>query len=491
MLTNPKRSPSNLTGSVGAGALAAATTAAKNTKDAARPGEKKDEMTSNTSTENSSPRFIAILSGKGGTGKSIITASMGCLLARCGFKTLLVDVDLFTGGLTFYCLAAYPRNIDYALQELFLAPRPDEYSSPRNGPPDGSFPRSLAVPNEFARGNLFLLPAHSRRVRPKSELALSPKFRDVSSFAISLAQGLEATQKDQKFDYILLDTRGGTDVTSVSTALVAGAYILVTEADKTSWDVGEVLLRTVDEQSEINRMGAQMLGFVINKNVLPPDAIVAFLRQRWNAPHLATIPLDGDAIRCYQEDKIPVADNISSLFSTSLVPIIRKLFLSESWPPNSLAELLKIEDEAKQAETARLTTKETIVRSEKLSVFLRIYGTAISTLLLCLLVVNGFTREVSPFQVLSAVTAAVLIFVMTGSDPKVIETLVAAARGRSNRLSREETPPPTAVAPSEPPLIVTKRKRPVRRGAKKPQEDSSAEEIEVKEKRDEWESDAK
>ena len=31
------------------------------------------------------------------------------------------------------------------------------------------------------------------------------------------------------YDYILLDTLGGTDVTSVSTALVAGAFILVTE----------------------------------------------------------------------------------------------------------------------------------------------------------------------------------------------------------------------------------------------------------------------
>jgi flagellar biosynthesis protein FlhG len=40
------------------------------------------------------PRIWPIGGGKGGTGKSFLTSNMGILLARQGFKTLLIDADL-------------------------------------------------------------------------------------------------------------------------------------------------------------------------------------------------------------------------------------------------------------------------------------------------------------------------------------------------------------------------------------------------------------
>jgi hypothetical protein len=290
--------------------------------------------------------------------------------------------------------------------------------------PDELFPQAVAIPNKFAQGNLFLLPAHSSKVRPKSELALNSKFRGVAPFSRTLVRCLQSSAyKD--FDYILLDTRGGTDVTSVGSALVAGSFILVTEADKTSWDVGSVLLNTVSEQSHRTGIPTEMLGFIINKNVLPPEAIVTFLRQRWSSPNLATIPLDGDAIRCYQEDKIPVAEDIGSLFSIALTPIIRKLFVSDNWNRDSLTELERIETQASNAEAARLKTQSTAIRSERLSVLLKIYGTAISTVLLMVLALNSlFVHGPNIIQIVTIVTAAVLIFVMTGSDPNVMQTLI-------------------------------------------------------------------
>jgi len=45
------------------------------------------------------PHIIAIGGGKGGTGKSFITASLGVLLANQGKKVLLVDLDLGASNL--------------------------------------------------------------------------------------------------------------------------------------------------------------------------------------------------------------------------------------------------------------------------------------------------------------------------------------------------------------------------------------------------------
>jgi septum site-determining protein MinD len=426
-------------------------------------------MSTVATTRDAEPRSIAILSGKGGTGKSIIAASIGCLLARCGFKTMLVDVDLFTGGLTFYSLAAYPRTVSHALQELFLGSRSEE-DTERTEVSDELFPQTVAIPNTFARGNLFLLPAHSSKVRPKSELALNARFRGVSSFSRTLTRCLQSSAYSN-FDYILLDTRGGTDVTSVGGALVAGSFILVTEADKTSWDVGSVLLNTVSEQSHKTGIPSEMLGFIINKNVLPPEAIVTFLRQRWSAPNLATIPLDGDAIRCYQEDKIPVAEDIGSLFSIALIPVIRKLFVSDKWSRDALTELERIEKQASNAEASRLTTQSTAIRAERLSVLLKIYGTAISTFLLVFLAVNSLFIHGGPniVQIVTIVTAAVLIFVMTGSDPKVVQTLIQSlfhtSSQKTNSLPSQQ-PEPAAQVPIKLSLEeapVKKNKRPASR----------------------------
>ncbi|MGB0722212.1 MAG: P-loop NTPase [Gammaproteobacteria bacterium] len=55
-------------------------------------------------------RITAIMSGKGGTGKSSISSSLAFALAHTGYRTLLVDLDLFTHGLTFLNQGRLPRR---------------------------------------------------------------------------------------------------------------------------------------------------------------------------------------------------------------------------------------------------------------------------------------------------------------------------------------------------------------------------------------------
>ena len=45
-------------------------------------------------------RVISVVSGKGGSGKTLLTAVLGQALAREGANVLLVDIDIFVRGLT-------------------------------------------------------------------------------------------------------------------------------------------------------------------------------------------------------------------------------------------------------------------------------------------------------------------------------------------------------------------------------------------------------
>ncbi|EQK45031.1 cobQ/CobB/MinD/ParA nucleotide binding domain protein [[Clostridium] bifermentans ATCC 19299] len=47
-------------------------------------------------------RSLALLSGKGGSGKTTLALSMSSLLSSCGIKVLLIDCDLSTNGATFF-----------------------------------------------------------------------------------------------------------------------------------------------------------------------------------------------------------------------------------------------------------------------------------------------------------------------------------------------------------------------------------------------------
>jgi MinD-like ATPase involved in chromosome partitioning or flagellar assembly len=48
--------------------------------------------------------IIAITSGKGGSGKTIVTASLGFALTRVGHRVLMIDADTATDGLSLFLL---------------------------------------------------------------------------------------------------------------------------------------------------------------------------------------------------------------------------------------------------------------------------------------------------------------------------------------------------------------------------------------------------
>ncbi len=390
-----------------------------------------------TKSKRNETQVLAIVSGKGGTGKSIITASIGYLLAHCGFKTLIVDLDLFTSGLTFYSLADYPRQSSNSLRDIF-----DIYRETRIDSESLIYNiDTINIPNPFCEQNLYLTPAISTGKRNANNLSMIDTKIKIEELINILQRVIEFVIEQKDFEYVILDTRGGGDITSIGAALAAGAFIIVTEGDKTSWDVGGVLIDRIYETNKIleSNQGYNnnliSLGFILNKNVLPSEAIEAFLRRNWGCPSLTTIPLDREAIRYFQEDTVPVAVDITCDFSRSILPLIRKIFVSKSWSSDSLEKLEKLEKEAEKyayRQKRYLNTKE---RSKFLITLLRVYGTLISTSLLAYLawILIKRQEQINSSEIILIIVPIILIFFMTVSDPEVLESLIPGSYRRKNR----------------------------------------------------------
>ncbi|MDJ0730614.1 MAG: ParA family protein [Crocosphaera sp.] len=326
----------------------------------------------------SSVKVLAIASGKGGTGKSIIVASLGYLLAHCGFKTLLIDMDLFTNGLTFYVLRSFPRKPKISTTSIFLGEQKFVDLSP------------ILIPNEFCNDKLYIFPAIPIK-EDSSKFIIDEKFNNFSSFINQVQQIIQVALNDG-FEYIILDTRGGGDLTSIGSILAAEGFMIVTEADKISWDIGQRLLNNINDTVELDTLGEEIdvsrLGFIINKNVLPAESIISFLTQAWECPSLATIPLDKNAVRCFQQNIIPVAENITIPFCVALLPLIRKVFVSEGWDKDNKFYLNYLEKKIAEAE---IIERKKLKHEANISIIrniTKVYGIFLSTFLLVFLAYN-------------------------------------------------------------------------------------------------------
>lgn len=258
-------------------------------------------------------KSIAILSGKGGTGKSLVTLSMGYTLYDIGLKVLLIDLDFFTNGLTYYAIGDKPYHLGIGLKQ---------YIEDINYTPENI--TEIKLYQNINRNSLDLVSSFGENESHRNS-TMFLNIKESADFTRKFNQLL--TYYERYYDHIIIDTRGGADYTSIIAAQLCDGYIIMTEADKPSWDIGGKLLTTLRENVQNENLSAQKkglpLGFVINKNVLPSEAIERFIKIEWRLQHLITIGLDLDAIKYFQEDKIPTNVDIFSDFSRGIIGLIR------------------------------------------------------------------------------------------------------------------------------------------------------------------------
>lgn len=159
------------------------------------------------------PQIWPIGGGKGGTGKSFVTGSLGILLAREGYQTLLIDLDLGAANLHTTIGAPDPekslsdfvnKKVTSLRETIVSTPTPNLYII------SGSM-------NNLDIANL----AHEQKMKILREIVKLP------------------------YDYILLDLGAGTSFNTIDFFMISNSGIFITTPEPTATENIYRLIRSV------------------------------------------------------------------------------------------------------------------------------------------------------------------------------------------------------------------------------------------------------
>ncbi len=206
----------------------------------------------------------ALASGKGGVGKTTITANLGIALAQRGKKVLLVDADIAMANLS---LLLGMHSSPITLHDVLLGE-----SSLQDAIYDGP-------------GGISFVP---------SGLSFE-SYRRVDSARLA---GVIASVKED-FDYVLLDAPAGIETNVMSALSASDNVLLVTMPISPS--IADVLKTKIVAE----RLGAKPIGLIINfvrgeKGEVFPDDIMKMLEL----PIYGMVPYDEDIRKSFMREKI-------------------------------------------------------------------------------------------------------------------------------------------------------------------------------------------
>jgi len=209
-------------------------------------------------------RVIAIVSGKGGVGKTTITAELGIALAKRNQKVCVIDADIAMANLS---LLLNMQGSPITLHDVLLGE-----SSIQDAIYDG--PKGVK-----------LIP---------SGLSLE-NYRRVDAERLSSVIELISSQ----FDFVLLDGPAGIDKGVIATVAAADEVLLVTMP--TSPSIADVLKAKITAQ----RLNVKVIGVIVNfvrheKGEISFDDIQKLLEL----PVFGLIPYDPEVRRSFMQEKI-------------------------------------------------------------------------------------------------------------------------------------------------------------------------------------------
>jgi septum site-determining protein MinD len=242
-------------------------------------------------------KSIAVVSGKGGSGKTMITATMAAILDSMGYKVLLVDADYGTAGLTFYMGLNTVTNISVGLTNLssqgaFDSKLLNKYSQKMNG---------------FINSDFVGIGDHRRYLRSSAET-------DVEGLFLRIID-----DSKEKYDFILIDCRGGIDAESLMVCKAVDEVIIVAETDTTSFQATQYLVETLYD----NDLSDKLSGFMINKVFDDPSSISRAGTASFKSQYLDSIPFDLDATKSFLVGDLP---SLRSMFASQIGYVLYKLY---------------------------------------------------------------------------------------------------------------------------------------------------------------------
>lgn len=157
---------------------------------------RKDPLSRRYAKENEKSRVIVVTSGKGGVGKTSITANIGTSIARLGYKTVLIDADIGLKNLDL--LVGLENRIMYTVMDVF----------------EGRCRLDQALTRDKRWKNLSLLSISKNRQR----------YNITRKNMHNIVQALV----NLDYSYILIDCPAGIDVGFINAVSPANEAIIVT-----------------------------------------------------------------------------------------------------------------------------------------------------------------------------------------------------------------------------------------------------------------------
>jgi MinD-like ATPase involved in chromosome partitioning or flagellar assembly len=248
---------------------------------------------------NDLPKSIAIVSGKGGSGKTMIAATLAKILDDEGKKVLLVDADFATGGLTYYMGLKTVRNISTGLTNFIK--------------------HEKELDKEFISGKTQkMFDFHSSHFVGVGDHRRLYKYIDHQNLQQTIAQFLKLSS--DICDVVLIDCRGGIDEESISVCSQVEKVLIVAETDTTSFQATQHLVDVLYD----NDLSEKLSGFIINKVFDDPSAMARSGTAAFKTQYLASIPFDLDATRSFLIGEIP---KLNTLFAKQV-----RFALSKAYP---------------------------------------------------------------------------------------------------------------------------------------------------------------
>lgn len=235
---------------------------------------------------------FAVVSGKGGSGKTMIAVTMAQSLADLGYKTLLIDADFATGGLSYYLTfnvfsspkmglsdISSTKNHDYKFEDIITGPKTSAIKDDKN----------LELLSLITTGD-------QRTIEPMPVADLYTMISSIFSVV------------ERIFDYIIVDCRGGIDPQSLAVCQICDEILVIAETDATSIQSTQHLIDVLSK----NNLKKKISGFILNKVMDDPSSLAKASISFFRSEYLGSIPFDIDATRAYIQGKLPLSNSLFS-----------------------------------------------------------------------------------------------------------------------------------------------------------------------------------